>query len=68
LDDNKQDSESPSGADDETLSTQDMDEVAGGGCMTFVDTAGCSSNGGGGGGGGGGTSSGGSTTTGGKGH
>jgi hypothetical protein len=28
--------------DDDSLSTQDMEDVSGGACMTFVDSAGCS--------------------------
>jgi len=30
------------GRDDDSLSTQDMEDVSGGSCMVFVDSAGCS--------------------------
>jgi len=52
--------------DDESLSTQDMEDVSGGACMTFVDSAGCSNTSGGGDGGGatsGGTGTGSTSTT-----
>jgi hypothetical protein len=55
MSDQEQTDTTQSDENDESIETQDMEEVAGGGCMTFIDTAGCSSSGGGGGGGGGGT-------------
>jgi len=42
----------PGSDDDASLSTGDIDIVAGGGCMVFVDSIGCSISGGGNGSGG----------------
>ena len=47
MDDENNEAQGQSDEQDETLTTQDMDEVAGGGCMVFVDTAGCSGGSGG---------------------
>ena len=58
------------GSEDDSLSTQDMEDVSGGACMVFVDSAGCSNTdtGGSGGTATGGTGTGSTGTPGGRGH
>jgi len=41
-DQDQEDKTSQDDEKDESIETQDMVEVAGGGCMTFVDSVGCS--------------------------
>jgi hypothetical protein len=62
-----QDTDQTQGSEDASVATGDIEIVAGGGCMVFIDSVGCSNNGGGGGNGGGGNG-GGSGSGHGKGH